>query len=127
MYVLQGMYFWAFNNVDAEDIKHSLLLNKNFNKVDVVYFDKLFFGILSNIDLIDKYIFFCVFKKIDTISILELNIIRIAVFELIFCTFIPYKVVLSEALSLSKIFGSTFGYTFVNSILNSVILKIKFF
>lgn len=127
MYVLQSMYIWSFNDIKIDDIKYNLLLNKNFNKIDIIYYDKLFYGILNKIDLIDKYIIFYGRKKISDIDIIELNIIRIAIFEFIFCKFIPYKVILSEAFFLSKIFGSFFSYSFINEILNSVVHNIKFF
>ncbi|QQG46835.1 MAG: transcription antitermination factor NusB [Candidatus Azosocius agrarius] len=125
MYVLQSMYIWTFNDIEINKIKYNLLLNKNFNKIDINYFDKLLYGIINKLSLIDKFIMKYGYNKIYDISVIELNIIRIAVFEFIFCTFIPYKVVISEALLLNKIFGADLGYIFVNKMLDSIIKKIK--
>ncbi|HFL8794719.1 MAG TPA: transcription antitermination factor NusB [Candidatus Azosocius sp. HAIN] len=127
IYVLQCMYSLFFNDIDFNKIKYNLLLNKNFNKIDINYFNKLFNGIIKELNLIDRYIFLYGRKKIVDIDVIELNIVRIAVFEFIFCSFIPYKIVLSEALFLSKMFGSNFGYSFVNGVLNSLVHEIKFF
>lgn len=127
IYVLQSMYIWNFNNIGINKIKYNLLLNKNFNKIDVLYYDKLFFGILQNINLLDRCIVLYGKIKINSVNIIDLNIMRIAIFELIFCKFMPYKVILSESLFLSKLFCSDWNISFVNGVLNSVINEIKFF
>ena len=116
IYVLQSMYVWTFNNAEMNIIKDNLFYGKNLNKIDILYYDKLFNGILEKIVLIDKCIYLYGNQNIKNINILELNIIRIAIFEFIFCNFLSYKIIISEALFLSKFFGSNFCYSFIKGI-----------
>ena len=59
--------------------------------------------------------------KIDRMSLIDLNIMRLAVFEILFCPEIPDKVALNEALELAKQFGEKESVRFINGILAQVI------
>lgn len=48
------------------------------------------------------------------------NILRLAVFELLYCDDIPGKATLNEAVDLAKAFGGEDSPRFINGILNSV-------
>ncbi len=53
----------------------------------------------------------------------EINILRLAVFEILFDEDIPEKVAANEAVELSKKYGTNDSYGFVNGILGKVIEK----
>ena len=57
-------------------------------------------------------------------TIVDRNILRLAIFELMFCDDIPPKVVLNEAVELGKKFGSDKSGSFVNGILDKVAHRI---
>ena len=59
----------------------------------------------------------------NRISIVEKNILRLAIFELIYDDAIPPKVAISEAIRLSRKFGSPEGGSFVNAILDAIYHK----
>ena len=59
--------------------------------------------------------------KQDRISLVDLNIMRLAVFEILFCSEIPDKVALNEALELAKQFGEKNSVSFVNGVLDQVV------
>ena len=59
--------------------------------------------------------------KIDRMSLIDLNIMRLAIFEIRFCDEIPNKVALNEALELAKTYGDKDSPRFVNGILDQVI------
>ena len=48
------------------------------------------------------------------------NILRMAVYELLFCDDIPPKVTLNEAIDLGKIYGSENSGSFINGILDAL-------
>ena len=62
--------------------------------------------------------------KTERMSLVDLNIMRIAVFEILYKPDIPKKVSLNEALELSKIFGGKESPAFINGILDQVEKKI---
>ncbi len=59
--------------------------------------------------------------KLERISLVDLNIMRLAVFEILFCADIPDKAALNEALELAKELGGENSVPFINGILNQVL------
>ncbi len=58
--------------------------------------------------------------RLDRISVIDRNILRIAIFELLYCDEIPPKVTLNEAIDLGKRFGSEESGSFINGILDRI-------
>ena len=58
--------------------------------------------------------------RLERISKAEVNIIRVALFEIFFIDEIPVKVSIKEAIRLSRKFGSETGSEFVNAILDAI-------
>jgi len=58
--------------------------------------------------------------RLDRMAVVDRNILRIGVFELLFNEEIPPKVCINEAVELGKRFGSEDSGPFVNGILDSV-------
>jgi N utilization substance protein B len=80
---------------------------KNRNKID-----KLISGNSSNWTL-------------GRMSRVDKSILRMAVYELLFCPDIPPKVTLNEAIDLGKIYGSENSGSFINGILNALYIKLS--
>lgn len=59
--------------------------------------------------------------KPERISLVDLNIMRLAVFEILFCDDTPDKAALNEALELAKQFGEEKSVLFINGVLNQVL------
>ncbi len=58
--------------------------------------------------------------RLDRINMIDRNILRMAVFELLYCEEIPPKVTINEAIDLGKRFGSEDSGSFINGILDRV-------
>ena len=58
-------------------------------------------------------------------SCVDRNVLRIAVFELLFCTDIPPKVSINEAIDVGKRYGTEESGAFINGILDSIRMAIK--
>ena len=56
----------------------------------------------------------------NRISIVERNILRLGVFELFFEKKLPFKVVISEAIRLTRKFGTPDSAAFVNAVLETI-------
>lgn len=73
---------------------------------------------LSNIDkLIKKY---TKNWEISRINNIERNVLRIAIYELLFCADIPYKVTINEAIEVAKKFSTLESGKFINGILDRI-------
>jgi N utilization substance protein B len=60
---------------------------------------------------------------VDQIAIIDRNILRIAIYEILFCDDTPTKVAINEAVELAKEFGSDSSGRFVNGVLGSLVAK----
>ena len=56
---------------------------------------------------------------VDQLSVIDRNILRMALFELIYTPGIPRKTAINEAVELAKNFGSESSARFVNGVLGS--------
>jgi N utilization substance protein B len=57
---------------------------------------------------------------LDQISIVDRNILRLAIYEILHDNEVPVKVAINEAVELAKTFGSNNSSRFVNGVLGSV-------
>ncbi len=60
---------------------------------------------------------------VDQMAVVDRNILRIAIYELIFSQHTPLKVAINEAVELAKIFGSDSAPRFVNGVLGTLAAK----
>jgi len=63
--------------------------------------------------------------RLKRMTIVDRNILRLAIYELLFSADVPTKVVLNEAVELGKKFGSHKSGSFVNGILDKVAHRIE--
>lgn len=78
-------------------------------------------GVWNNLDKLDQIIAsYSKNWKIKRIAKIELTIMRVAVYEMLFCPDIPLKVALNEAIEMAKVFGDDNSRNFVNGILDAV-------
>jgi N utilization substance protein B len=78
-------------------------------------------GVIQNREQLDQNIRdFAPAWPIDQLSIVDRNILRLAIFEILHDNKIPVKVAINEAVELAKAFGSDNSSRFVNGVLGSV-------
>lgn len=63
--------------------------------------------------------------RIDRMSLIDRNILRLGVYELLMQPDVPTEVVLNEAVALGKEFGSETSYRFINGILNNIAQNVR--
>jgi N utilization substance protein B len=63
--------------------------------------------------------------KIGRMAHVDRNILRIAVYELLYCNDIPPKVAINEAVDIGKKFGSEDSGAFINGVLDKVMSEEK--
>lgn len=95
---------------------------------DKVYADKLLKGALEKLTELDSVI-----KKIslewelERIANVDRNILRLALYEILFAEDIPYNVSVNEAIELAKAFSTEESGKFVNGILGKVVDQPQFY
>lgn len=85
------------------------------------FFKEIVDGVLENAEAIDAAIGLASTNwSVVRMAIVDRNIIRIAVYELLYRTDVPPKVAINEAIEIAKEFASPEGHTFINGVLDKV-------
>ena len=127
---LQTLFEWSFNSTDIErivirDIEKYVQIDQDpQGELEVDQPLALFIarGVTENLDTIDKIIETCAPEwPISQIAKVDLEILRIAIFELYIAKNVPTKVAIDEAVELAKEFGGENSSKFVNGVLGTVV------
>ncbi|OGF23921.1 transcription antitermination factor NusB [Candidatus Falkowbacteria bacterium RIFCSPLOWO2_02_FULL_45_21] len=121
---MQTLFSWDFNGKREKDL--SRLIEQNFRQFAPQFNDHGFVkaiikGVIKNEAEIDKYIIkYATEWPLDQITIVDRNILRIGVYELVFDQDIPAKVAINEAIEIAKAFGGESSGKFVNGVLGAI-------
>ena len=63
--------------------------------------------------------------RVERMSIIDRNVLRIALFEMLHCREIPPKVSINEAIDLGKMFGSPDSGPFINGVLDRLLEQVN--
>ncbi len=122
-YALQAMYQWQLAGTSIQEIESEFLRYHITKKLDIDYFKELIHGVPKHQHEIDREMQGFLGRPLNEIDPIELSVLRLAIYELIKRLDVPYRVVINEALELTKKFGSIEGHKFVNGILDRIAKK----
>jgi len=117
---MQALYQWHMSENDLIEIETQFHQEQSMDKVDVDYFHDLLHKVPTEINSLDKLILKYSDRTDEELDPIEQSILRLSSYEMINRIDVPYKVVISEAISLAKTFGSDKSHAFVNSILDKL-------
>ena len=117
---MQYLYSWSLNQ--PADLNEDLRLfyeEQNQERDYYAFTDELIFGVIENVEAIDTKI-----REIasnwdfERIAKIDLSILRMAIYELLFRKDIPPVVTINEAIDLSKQYSAEESRRFVNGVLD---------
>jgi N utilization substance protein B len=118
---LQALYEVDTAARRPETVAERLLAETNLSEENKEFVRSLVNGTIKNKNEIDGNIQrFAPAWPVDQIAIVDRNILRLAIFEILFDNKVPVKVAVNEAVELAKTFGSDSSSKFVNGVLGSV-------
>jgi N utilization substance protein B len=118
---LQALYEFDAVGHDVERALARLLAEGRLSEENAAFARGLVSGVLQNKERIDQHIKnFAPAWPVGQIPIIDRNILRLAIFEILLDNNVPVKVAINEAVELAKMFGSDNSSKFVNGVLGSV-------
>ena len=106
---------------DAGDVLDRRVVDEKFSPSAEDFVQKLSWGVLENLQEIDKIISeFAPNWPLSQMAIVDRNLLRVAIYEIVMDSDTPPKVAINEAVELAKVFGSESSPKFVNGVLGSV-------
>ncbi len=122
---MQAIYQWQMTGDSIAGIKQQFLDENNPTKFEVEYFTELVSGVASTVSEIDKLLEKYMNRTIESVDPVERSILRIAAYEFINRLDFPFRVVLNEAVTITKEFCSEKSHAFVNAVLDKVAKEIR--
>ncbi|NNF96716.1 MAG: transcription antitermination factor NusB [Halobacteria archaeon] len=122
---MQGLYEWQVSDNKPSEIETQYLIEKETDKVDVAYFRELISKIPLHCEELDGHIAPLISRPLDEVDLVELAVLRLGTYELLYHPEIPYRVVINEAVELAKMFGADQGHRFVNGIMDRLAASLR--
>ena len=118
---LQALYEIDSAGHGVEEVVTRLLVEAGLSEESNAFVRELVDGVIQNKDTLDQSIQkFAPAWPIKQIPVVDRNILRLAIFEILLDNRMPVKVAINEAVELAKTFGSDSSARFVNGVLGSV-------
>jgi N utilization substance protein B len=125
MAAVQALYQWDLTQQDPGEIEGHFIYDRSLTGSDKEYFHQLVREVPRRVhELQDHFIPF-LGRELDSVDPVERAILRIATYELEFCSDVPYRVIINEALELSKTFAAEGSFRFVNGVLDKVAARLR--
>ncbi len=124
--ILQALYQ---SDISGDDIGNAIEQIRNEHKggrADMVYFKRIALGVWSRLEEVDQWI-----TKGSTnwsterIATIDRNILRLGVYELLAEADLPARVVINEAIELSKRYGGKGSRSFINGVMDGLASQIR--
>jgi N utilization substance protein B len=124
-FALQGLYQWLLNNEDATTVVNNIRAAHGFEKADGDHFAALLYGAIKDSVSLRDTIAPVIDRRVDELSPIEHAILLIGAYELKNNLDIPYRVVINEAVELTKSFGGIDGHKYVNGVLDKLAPQLR--
>ncbi|TAL44682.1 MAG: transcription antitermination factor NusB [Methylovulum sp.] len=117
---VQALYQWQMTGQNLNLIEQQFLDEDWLKDAQKSYFNELFHGVPTNLDVIDQALGEFVDRPVDIIDPVERAILRIGAYELLYRLNMPYRVVINESINLAKCFGADGSHKYINGILDKI-------
>jgi N utilization substance protein B len=124
-FALQGLYQWLLNNEDATTVVNNIRAAHGFEKADADHFAALLYGAIKDSVALREAFAPLIDRGVAELSPIEHGVLLIGAYELKNNMEIPYRVVINEAVELTKSFGGIDGHKYVNGVLDKLAPKLR--
>lgn len=112
--------FWKNFQFRNDVLGEAVVEEESAQQPEVRHFaERLVCGVAENLERIDREInSYSTNWALDRMARVDLAILRLAAFELIYCPDVPHNVVMNEAIEIGKRFGTEDTSSFINGVLD---------
>ena len=122
--VVQALYQWLTSGGEIVQIEQQFLSQKE-GKISKSFFSNLILNISKNISVLDEIIEPSLNREFSELGPTEKAVMYLAVYELKFQLEVPYKVVINEAVELTKLYGADGAYKLINTSLDKIAKELR--
>lgn len=114
----QAIYAWQVGGNTMAHVIDEFRHEQDMEIADITYFEDLLRGVEQHCAELDRSLTEFLDRDIAQIDPIERAVLRIAAYELQHRPDVPYRVVINEAIEVTKRFGAEQGHTYVNGVLD---------
>ena len=123
---VQAMYQWEMTQASINDVIAEFVDERTeLKKADTEYFCELLRGAAHNIADLNERIIPFLDRPLKDLDPVELAILHIGLYELLFRPELPWRVIVNESVELAKMFGAEQSHKFINGVLDKIARKIR--
>lgn len=117
---MQAIYQWQMTGDEVGGIEKQFIDENAVSSVDMDYFSELVHGSTGDTSDIDMLLEKYMDRVVSSVDPVERAILRLGCYELLKRLDVPYRVVINEAVTLTKKFCAVQSHTFINAVLDKV-------
>ena len=122
---LQAIYAWQMSGSKMSAVIDQFRHEQDMEVADLEYFEDLLRGIEQHVAELDVALTPYIDREVAQIDPIERAALRIAAYELKFRPDVPYRVVINEAIEVTKRFGADHGHSYVNGVLDKLASQLR--
>lgn len=124
-FIVQGLYDWLLTQESAAFIEQTLRDNSEFTQADVPFTLLVLRGVIANASALSQSINPHVSRDVSMINPVERAVLLMAAYELVHSPETPVRVIINEAIEVTKTFGGEDGFKFVNGVLDKLAAAVR--
>jgi N utilization substance protein B len=117
---LQALYAWQISGSHMNAVIEQFRHEQDMEVADLEYFEDLLHGVERHVEVIDDALKPYVDREVGQIDPIERAALRLATYELKYRPDVPYRVIINEAIEVTKRFGADHGHSYVNGVLDKL-------
>jgi N utilization substance protein B len=122
---LQTLYGWQLTRRPWQDLYRDFDLAEEAPRADREFFESLVRGVCEGAEALDVQLAQWCDRAPAELDLVEHAVLLIGLYELTSHPEVPFRVVISESVGLSRRFGATDGHKFVNAIMDKAARSLR--
>jgi len=122
---LQALYAWQMSGSKMPAVIDQFRDEQDMEVADLEYFEDLLHGVEKHVDELDEALKPYIDREVAQIDPIERAALRLAAYELKYRPDVPYRVVINEAIEVTKRFGADHGHSYVNGVLDKLAAQLR--
>lgn len=122
---LQALYAWQMSGSAMPAVIDQFRHEQDMEVADLEYFEDLLRGVEKHLAVIDEALKPHIDREVAQIDPIERAALRLATYELKYRPDVPYRVIINEAIEVTKRFGADHGHSYVNGVLDKLAAQLR--
>lgn len=122
---LQALYAWQLSGSHMNAVIEQFRHEQDMEVADLDYFEDLLHGVEQHVADLDAALRPYLDREVAEVDPIERAALRLAAYELKHRLDVPYRVVINEAIEVTKRFGADHGHSYVNGVLDKLAAQLR--